>query len=60
MLYTIERDYVFIIAVARGKREPGYWRYRLRSKQKMPRFRFLLPQRVLLQSGCSLIRFFAE
>lgn len=32
VLYTIERDYVLIIAVAHGKREPGYWRHRLRSK----------------------------
>ena len=25
VLYSIERDYVLIIAVAHGKREPGYW-----------------------------------
>lgn len=32
VLYTIERDYVLIIAVAHGKREPGYWKHRLRTK----------------------------
>lgn len=29
VLYTIESDYILIIAVAHGKREPGYWRHRL-------------------------------
>jgi len=28
VLYTIEADYVLIIAVAHGKRQPGYWRHR--------------------------------
>ena len=32
VLYTIEREYVLIIAVAHGKREPGYWKHRLRSR----------------------------
>jgi toxin ParE1/3/4 len=32
MLYTVERDYVLIIAIRHGKREPGYWRHRLKSK----------------------------
>jgi plasmid stabilization system protein ParE len=29
VLYTIEADYILIIAVAHGKRQPGYWRHRL-------------------------------
>ena len=29
VLYTIETNYVLIIAVAHGKRQPGYWRHRL-------------------------------
>ena len=29
VLYTIERDYVLVIAVAHDKREPGYWRHRV-------------------------------
>lgn len=29
VLYTIERDYVLIIAVMHGHRKPGYWRQRL-------------------------------
>lgn len=29
VLYTIEADYVLIIAVAHAKRQPGYWRHRL-------------------------------
>ncbi len=28
-LYTIERDFVLIIAVMHLSREPGYWRHRL-------------------------------
>jgi toxin ParE1/3/4 len=32
VLYTIERDYVLIVAVAHGRREPGYWKHRLQSK----------------------------
>ena len=32
VLYTVERDYVLIIAVAHARREPGYWKHRLRSK----------------------------
>ena len=29
VLYTIERDYVLIIAVMHCQREPGYWRERI-------------------------------
>jgi plasmid stabilization system protein ParE len=29
VLYTIESDYVLIVAIAHGKRRPGYWRHRL-------------------------------
>ena len=29
MLYTIEADYILIVAIAHGKRRPGYWRHRL-------------------------------
>jgi toxin ParE1/3/4 len=29
VLYTIEPDYILIVAVAHGKRRPGYWRHRL-------------------------------
>ena len=29
VLYTIERDYVLIIAVMHCHREPGYWRHRI-------------------------------
>ena len=29
VLYTIERDFILIVAVMHGKRQPGYWRYRL-------------------------------
>lgn len=29
VLYTIEADYILIVAVAHGKRQPGYWRHRL-------------------------------
>ena len=28
VLFTIEADYILILAVMHGKREPGYWRYR--------------------------------
>ena len=30
VLYTIEDDYILIVAIAHGKRQPGYWRHRLR------------------------------
>ena len=33
VLYTVEPDYVLIIAIMHGKREPGYWRHRLKSKR---------------------------
>ena len=29
VLYTIESDYILIVALAHGKRRPGYWRHRL-------------------------------
>ncbi|MCO5052269.1 MAG: type II toxin-antitoxin system RelE/ParE family toxin [Verrucomicrobiae bacterium] len=29
VLYTIEADYILIVAIAHGKRRPGYWRHRL-------------------------------
>ncbi|MFN2542584.1 MAG: type II toxin-antitoxin system RelE/ParE family toxin [Chthoniobacterales bacterium] len=29
ILYTIEEDYVLVIAVAHASREPGFWRERL-------------------------------
>ena len=29
VIYTIESDYILIIAVAHAKRQPGYWRHRL-------------------------------
>jgi toxin ParE1/3/4 len=32
VLYTIEPDYLLIIAVMHCHREPGYWRHRLKSK----------------------------
>lgn len=32
VLYTIEADYILIVAIAHGKRQPGYWRHRLRER----------------------------
>lgn len=32
VLYTIEKNYVLIIAVMHCRREPGYWRHRLKRK----------------------------
>jgi plasmid stabilization system protein ParE len=32
ILYSIERDYLLVIAVMHGHREPGYWRGRIKSK----------------------------
>lgn len=29
VLYTVEVDYILIVAIAHGKRRPGYWRHRL-------------------------------
>lgn len=29
VLYTTEDDYILIVAIAHGKRRPGYWRHRL-------------------------------
>jgi toxin ParE1/3/4 len=30
ILYTIELDFVLIVAVAHGSREPGYWKHRIK------------------------------
>src|SRR5438552_7454853 len=32
VLYTVERDFILIIAVAHDSRAPGYWKHRLVSK----------------------------
>ena len=32
VLYTVESDFILIIAVMHGRREPGYWKDRLQSK----------------------------
>jgi toxin ParE1/3/4 len=32
VLYIIEPDYILIIAVMHCRREPGYWRHRLKGK----------------------------
>ncbi len=32
VLFTIEADFILILAVMHGKREPGYWRDRLRDR----------------------------
>jgi toxin ParE1/3/4 len=32
VLYTIETDFILIIAVAHAKRQPGYWRHRLANR----------------------------
>ena len=32
VLYTVEPDFILIVAVMHGKREPGYWKHRLQSK----------------------------
>ena len=29
ILYTIERDFILIVAVAHCSREPGYWKHRI-------------------------------
>ena len=29
VLYTIEPDFILIVAVMHAKRQPGYWRYRV-------------------------------
>lgn len=34
VLYTIEADFILIVAVMHGKRQPGYWRYRLGSSRR--------------------------
>lgn len=33
VLYTIETDYVLIVALMHGKRLPGYWRHRLEKRR---------------------------
>lgn len=32
ILYTIEADYILIIAVMHCRREPGYWRHRIHNR----------------------------
>ena len=32
VLYTVESDYILIVAVMHGNREPGYWKRRLGSE----------------------------
>lgn len=32
LLYTVEKSYILIIAVMHCRREPGYWRHRIKSK----------------------------
>ena len=32
VLYTVEPDFVLILAIAHDKRAPGYWKHRLTSK----------------------------
>src|SRR5580698_3792581 len=32
VLYTIEPDYILIIAVMHSRREPGYWKHRLKGE----------------------------
>ncbi|HWD92850.1 MAG TPA: type II toxin-antitoxin system RelE/ParE family toxin [Verrucomicrobiae bacterium] len=32
VLYTIEPDYVLIVAIMHNKRQPGYWRSRLKKR----------------------------
>lgn len=32
VLYTVEPDYIMIVAIMHSKREPGYWQQRLKSK----------------------------
>jgi toxin ParE1/3/4 len=34
LLYTVEPDGILIVAVAHGKRQPGYWRYRLNPRSE--------------------------
>ena len=35
VLYSIESDYLLIIAIMHCHREPGYWRHRLQTKGKI-------------------------
>ena len=35
VLYTIEPDFILIVAIMHGSREPGYWRHRLRTKPSL-------------------------
>ena len=32
VLYTVEAEFILIIAILHQKREPGYWRHRMASK----------------------------
>jgi toxin ParE1/3/4 len=34
VLYTIEPDFILIVALMHGKRQPGYWKYRLDFRQQ--------------------------
>jgi plasmid stabilization system protein ParE len=34
VLYTIETDFILIVAVMHGRREPGYWKQRLNTKPR--------------------------
>jgi toxin ParE1/3/4 len=34
VLYTIEPDFILIVAVMHGKRQPGYWRYRVNPERE--------------------------
>jgi len=34
VLYTVEPDFILIVAVMHGRRQPGYWKHRLSPKQK--------------------------
>ena len=36
VLYTIEADYILILAIMHGKRRPGYWRHRLVTERRRP------------------------
>jgi len=33
ILYTIEEDYILIVAVAHFSREPGYWKHRIAEEE---------------------------
>ena len=35
ILYTIETDHLLILAIKHGKRQPGYWRHRVKDRADM-------------------------